>query len=178
MFSKERVFLRRSVLLVPVAFVISITLGCGGGKGTVSGKVTLGGQPLPAGTIGFHPSKGTAIAGEIKDGQYSVSGVPAGEVKVTVETASIKDEADNLNKNYQLFSKSRSQIPPGVQMPPEAKKHLDEDKQKAADMAQKAKDLNAKYRPIPEKYSKAESSGLTVQVNSGSNTFDVPLSAK
>jgi hypothetical protein len=38
--------------------------------------------------------------------------------------------------------------------------------------------LQTKYRDIPQKYAKADSSGLTVEVKSGSNTFDAPLSSK
>jgi len=60
--------------------------------GTVSGKVTFKDQPLPGGTVAFHPEKGKAvIAALVADGSYSAK-VPAGEYRVTIETESLKDK--------------------------------------------------------------------------------------
>jgi hypothetical protein len=59
--------------------------------GSVQGKVSYKGVPLPGGTVTFHPPKGKAISGWLdKEGSYSVKGVPAGPVKVTIETKSLK----------------------------------------------------------------------------------------
>ncbi len=163
-----------------LALLMPLMIGCGGGKGAVSGTVTLDGKPLPAGTIGFRPSKGTPVVGTIKDGQSSVSGVPSGNVKVTVETASIKEQADGLlqvNKQYAM-SRSQMRLPPDAKMPPEAKEHLEKDQKKAEESSKKATELLAAYRPLPDKYSKPETSGLSLEVKSGPNTLDVPLSSK
>jgi hypothetical protein len=62
-----------------------------GKTGSISGKVLYKGRPLAGGTVAFHPLEGKAAAGIIQaDGTYEVRGVPAGEVKVTVETESVK----------------------------------------------------------------------------------------
>jgi len=61
-----------------LALLVPLAVGCGKGKGKVSGTVTLDGQPLPAGTINFLPSKGTGAGGSIEDGKYSIDNVPAG----------------------------------------------------------------------------------------------------
>jgi hypothetical protein len=55
------------------------------GVGSVEGKVTLFGKPVAAGKISFHPAKGKPVVARVKDGDYSVNAVPAGEVVVTIE---------------------------------------------------------------------------------------------
>lgn len=53
--------------------------------GTVSGKVTYKGKPLPAGTVKFHSAKGKAVSATIQeDGTYRAKGVPAGDARLTV----------------------------------------------------------------------------------------------
>ncbi|MBN2294267.1 MAG: hypothetical protein JXM70_17700 [Pirellulales bacterium] len=62
--------------------VLALLFGAGCGKhgdnrGAVSGQITLDGQPLQQGSILFVPVKGTkgvVTGGEIKDGQYHLSG--------------------------------------------------------------------------------------------------------
>jgi hypothetical protein len=70
---------------------LAVLAGCGGG-GSVSGKVTLDGQPLTSGTVTFHPvgSGPTAIGTIGTDGRYELRigddrSVPPGDYLVTVE---------------------------------------------------------------------------------------------
>lgn len=172
----ELLHLRRSFFLGMFTLLISATLGCGG-KGTVKGTVTIDGSPLPAGRIAFIPSKGVAASGEIKDGQYTVTGVPSGDAKVTVETTTIKERIASLNLPPKT-SLSGMRPPPGAQMPDNVKKDLEEEQKINEKNLQELKALQAVYRPIPDKYSKPETSGLTFTVKSGSNTFAVPLTSK
>jgi hypothetical protein len=59
--------------------------------GSISGKVTFLGKPLPAGTVTFHPAEGKPVSVQIQeDGTYAVKDMPAGASKVTVETESVK----------------------------------------------------------------------------------------
>jgi len=66
--------------------------GCGekSNRGTVSGNVTLDGQPIASGTIRFVPSDGGTATSEamIADGKYSVS-VPAGEKRVSISSSKV-----------------------------------------------------------------------------------------
>src|SRR4051794_10458973 len=65
-----------------------------GKKGTISGKVTLDGQPVAKGRINFHPEKGRgAASAPIRDGTYATKGGLVGKFKVTVE-------ADRVPKQY------------------------------------------------------------------------------
>jgi len=84
-------------LLALALVILPAVLGCGGPTVKtvpVSGKVTVGGQPAPDGNVSFVPvsagdSKVGAPAGQIKNGEYTVStagkpGAPEGKYKVTV----------------------------------------------------------------------------------------------
>ena len=55
------------------------------GVGSVEGKVTLSGKPLPAGKVSVHPAKGKPVVAPVKGGDYSANAVPAGEVVITIE---------------------------------------------------------------------------------------------
>jgi hypothetical protein len=166
-----------SVFVGALALIIPLAIGCGGGKGKISGSVTIDGQSLPAGTITFHTDKGPPVGGDIKDGHYAVTGVPTGSVKVTVETASIKQQAESFGNVDEGMAMSMGRMPKG-NLPPEAQEALAKEKQRNDEMKRQAQELKAAYRPIPDKYSKEDASGLTCQVKSGSNTFDVPLTSK
>ncbi|MCA9016806.1 MAG: hypothetical protein KDA77_15845, partial [Planctomycetaceae bacterium] len=72
--------------------------GCGGPAGDpdlipVQGTVTLDGQPLKSGVIGFAPASGQAAStGQIEDGHFklsfsqSASGAKAGTYKVSIQS--------------------------------------------------------------------------------------------
>lgn len=168
-----------SVVVVLLAFVLPLAIGCGGGKGKVTGNVTLDGKPLPGGTIVFHPTKGTPVSAEITDGQYTITNAPTGTLAVTVDTAYLKQEAEALGMANRNMAMSMGRGAPGGNMPPEAKAALDKEKKRADESLQKSKELTARYRQIPDKYTKTESSGLSVQVKAGSNPpFDVTLSSR
>lgn len=166
------------------ALLLPLAGGCGSGKGTLSGEVTLDGKPLPSGTITFYPAKkslGNPLVSAITDGKYSVSGVPVGNMKVAVETTSIKRQADTFQASASSSNMARSmgQRKGGGALPPEAKKAMDEEKKSAEESKQKSKELMDKYRPIPGKYENKDTSGLSVEVKPGSNPpYNVSLSSK
>lgn len=166
-----------AVVLALLTLLIPVAMGCGGRKAKVSGSVTLDGKPLPAGTIVFHPSKGNSVSGEIHDGQYTVTGAPTGEVKVTVDTAYLKQEAEALAMANQNAGRSMGSGGQGA-MPPEAREALGKEKQRTQEALQRSKELQASYRAIPDKYTKSDSSPITTKIKSGANSFDVDLSSK
>src|SRR5262249_36491429 len=68
----------------------------GAAGGTVSGTVTLDGEPLRLGVVTFHPvaSGPSAIGPVTKDGTYQLNlgndrSIPAGECRVTVDAAEL-----------------------------------------------------------------------------------------
>src|SRR5579875_1258947 len=81
--------LRRPVLLCLLLLPLSVlAVGCSS-EGTVSGTVSHKGEPLKGGTITFYPEKGTGNyqSGIGKDGTYSVSKLPPGPAKISVNLA-------------------------------------------------------------------------------------------
>ena len=71
--------------------------------GKIEGKVNFKGQPLPGGTVSFHPEKGKPFVAQLQeDGTYSVKDVPVGAMKVAVETESVKkgDKPPKDGKKY------------------------------------------------------------------------------
>jgi hypothetical protein len=122
--------------------------GCAPGKGSVSGKVTFNDAPLPKGTITFTQQGGdrNPYSALISDGSYSLDGVPAGEMIVTVVTV---DPAK--------VGGGGGPAPGGEDRPPVGGKP------------------SPGFVPIPARYGKLEESGLKVTIRPGSQTYDVPL---
>jgi hypothetical protein len=70
--------------LFTLAEVVSFVRG-----GTVMGKVTFKGQPLPSGKVSLLSENGVVCSGEIRpDGNYTVFRVPPGRMKIAVATYS------------------------------------------------------------------------------------------
>lgn len=79
--------LRRAAAFAAVAAAALLSASCGGGgTGTVTGKITVNGQPLPNGLITFLSEVGNQdpFPAYIKDGLYETGQIPAGPCKVTI----------------------------------------------------------------------------------------------
>jgi hypothetical protein len=80
-------FSKRAAHAMIVAGALVAVTGCGG-PGTVSGKVTLNGTPLPGGLVTIIDSEGQSRLGRItKEGTYSMSNVAPGMAQVSVFTS-------------------------------------------------------------------------------------------
>ncbi|UUO05452.1 hypothetical protein M4951_18980 [Blastopirellula sp. J2-11] len=82
------------IVWVGLVAVLIGTLGCTAERRfpdriEVTGKVTIGGEPLPNGSISFRSDQdiadGMVASADIKDGQYAAK-VPAGEKKVVIHS--------------------------------------------------------------------------------------------
>jgi hypothetical protein len=132
---------------------ILLSAGCGAPSGTVSGKVTVGGKTVPGGTVSFIPpdGKNTQFADIAEDGSYSVKNLPLGKVSITVETKSVAPLTAPGGVNMHM--------PAGAPNAPNA-------------------DAAKRYVKIPDKYSQAESSGLSYEVKSGRQEHPIELAEK
>jgi hypothetical protein len=138
---------RGSVLLLFLALA-----GCSS-RGTVTGKVTYKGAPLPVGRVTFVLSNGSGGTGEIKDGVYTAIQVPTGPAKVTVE---IPQAGRGMPAGHG--------VPANANLPPEAQK-----------MMENARGGDPKTPKIPPKYADPDGSGLTYTVKGGTQTYDIDL---
>jgi hypothetical protein len=138
---------------VTLALALGVA-GCGGGrsKATVSGKVFYKDTPLKGGNVTFVGSDKQTYMAEIhEDGSYAVETLPPGEVKIAVETNSLRPPNPNVLKNKPPADAGGGYTPP--------------------DYEARAK----RYVPIPTRYSDAEQSGLSYSVKTGKQEHDIKL---
>lgn len=139
---------------------LALVSGCGGGysgaKGTVSGTVTLNGNPVEAGTlVTFISTEGFVASGIVEGGgAYTVtipdmgSSIPAVNYKVMVSApvaGGVSEEGDDYEKY--MGSVNPDATPSGAKSAPK----------------------------IPGKYSSTGSSGLSFDVTEGDNTINIEL---
>lgn len=132
-------------------------LGCSGNShapARVSGSVSYKGQPIKAGKMQFHTPDGVAYDAQISsDGTYTATDVPVGELVITVETESLKPKAGK-GKDAEKRAGMVQKPPPGVASAPAPADY---------------------YIKIPEKYSNAKTSPLTLNVSRGRQVHNVDL---
>jgi len=84
---------RTSLCVLALSLLVLASGGCGSAAGTVSGKVSYQGKPLPGGYVNFQSEgdKSVLKTSRIKeDGSYSVSGLPLGPAKISVQGLSAR----------------------------------------------------------------------------------------
>ncbi|HKI35265.1 MAG TPA: hypothetical protein VKA46_25635, partial [Gemmataceae bacterium] len=105
-----------AALLVTFAL---LSAGCGG-TGTVTGKVFYKDKPLGGGTVVFWniDGKGSKTSRIQPDGSYTMENMPAGPVKITVETKSARPSGAGQAPGQGRAPKMPA--PPTDKLPPEA----------------------------------------------------------
>ena len=190
-----------AVVLFGVVCCVCV-LGCGGGTGDVSGKVTLNGTPLKGGTVNFIPvgGEGPSFSTEInEDGSYTMMGVRSGEYKVCVETEYLRAKGAGQPAGGPGGSSSKSGKfgpPAGSSGPPDVAKAIKEGKIKTGAPpggSEEPEDVKAKrgkdgfaymadnakrYVAIPTQYASPDTTDLSFKAGSGSQSFDIPLKGK
>lgn len=148
--------------LVPLLGLL--VAGCGS-QGNISGKVLYQGKPLRGGTVTFFtPHKGAMSCIITSDGNYSVSRVPVGEVKIAVQCLSLRPRAAGpMRQMVQQAVKSGKVSQENV--PAEVKQRLE----------LSAPPASEKPVGIPPDYNDPEKSGLTYTVTGGEQTHDIEL---
>ena len=137
---------RRIAAAAVIASLLYLS-GCGGGKGSVSGKVAYQGQPLPFGSVQFITSGGAFVSEIRSDGSYAISNVPTGEVKISVNCQDPK---------YADFMKQLSASARDPKIPKPKGKPEDFDR-------------------IPSQYNDPDKSGLSYSVKSGDQMYNIDL---
>jgi hypothetical protein len=148
-----------------VALMLAVAAGCGGGRGSVSGKVLFKDKPLPGGTVIFiHPSKGSFTATIQPDGGYKVDNVPGGTMKVAISgpAAGVSHGKGWTPSDAELEKIKGTQ--PGLGKDAILKKM-------GAGPATPA----AAAIKLPERYGDPEQSGKTITVVGGAQNFDIIL---
>jgi hypothetical protein len=146
---------RSSRWLCLALFAPLVLAGCSGGKGTVKGKVSYKGTLLKGGNVTFLSTAGKqSISCAInEDGSYTAEGVPAGPVKILVETASLKPQATQGARSYS---------PPPGQKAPEG-------------YLTGMGDNSKRYTEIPEMYGDPEKTDQLYTVTTGTQEKNIEL---
>jgi hypothetical protein len=137
-------------------------LGCSEGPelGEVEGRVTFQGQPVTQGMVIFQPKNGPAAIGEIdKEGHFTLTtlspgdGALVGDHQVAIQATTVgAGQIAEPESMEEELNAARAGGSPGKYLVPGKVQWL-----------------------VPEKYSRAESSGLTATVNPGQNVVDFEL---
>jgi hypothetical protein len=150
------VFVYLLVVVLPVAVA-----GCSK-SGTVAGKVSVDGRPVSGGIVNFlgaDVESGTqnSVTGTIHpDGTYEANKVPVGPIKVCI----MPDAG------------TRTRAPKAPVRPRDREQGV-KPNTTAADPASTAGPVS-----IPPKYTKYDTSGLTLTVHGGTNPFDIEMTSK
>jgi len=146
------------------ALVIAVALvGCGPdhrARAVVTGQVTLDGKPLTYGFVTFRTADGRTGSAEIDlKGHYTMNDAPIGDVGILVnvpkQTPAMKGMPGATTPAPPKGMPMKS--PEGIEM--KVEKRVDP----------------SLVVYVPEKYSSADTSGLTYKVTSGEQTHDIPL---
>lgn len=129
-----------------VILLLAISLsGCRDKVGSISGKVTFKGQPIPVGTVTYFGQKNKVVVADLsEDGSYIVDQLPVGMAAITVETP-----------NVQPFA-----LKPGDPPPPPG----------VVSSAYFLPNIR-----IPDHYVNRETSGLRLDVQEGPQVLDLTL---
>ena len=179
--------LARRVSCVALGLIFSLACGCGGGKGNVTGTVTVDGKPLPMGVIVFTPEKGAAVSAEIVDGNFSAVGVSAGNVKVSLDLGGLKLIAEQESKKNSgatgmakfgkgpEANKQKLMNPKRNDMPAKAKEQFAALEKEGAEAKHRSEEALLLLKQIPDKYLDPNASGWSLQVAQGENTFEAKV---
>ena len=165
-FREKNTRLSRCALLF---VLLALTAGCSS-SATVSGKVSYKGEPLQSGIVLFVADNGWTGSSSINpDGTYSIPKAPPGQVKIAVDTL---QPAQGADRPGMMGSGPMKGPPPGMTMVPP------KDANVPKEVFEKSPLYNApklKIVPIPDKYKKVETSGLTYEVKRGKQEHNIDL---
>jgi hypothetical protein len=98
----------RRVAIAIVLGVVGLSAGGCSGSATVSGMVTVGGTPLPSGTVMVQDATGEVRLAGVTNGAFSLSGVARGPAKVAVVPGVTGPEAEGPSRKHGQFGRGRA----------------------------------------------------------------------
>ncbi len=141
-----------------MGLVLALVSGCGPATGDLTGKVTYKDRTVICGTVTVVGTDGIPRQGNIEpDGNYVVTGVPAGPVKIGVVSPDPAPQPLPSDLSPEELEKLRNA--PGLGETVAAGPPLD----------------RRKWEPLPKHYANPNESGLTHTVQKGPNHHDIRL---
>src|SRR5207248_11303532 len=97
---------KRFLFLLAVGAGLVTLIGCGSGRGDLSGKVTYKGQAVKSGSVFVKGSDGIEKQGAINaDGTYVVEGITGGSAKLSVVSPDPKLSQTRMRKKDEVAPK-------------------------------------------------------------------------
>jgi len=182
----RKMMLRLRLLTAAILMASFLLIGCKGSSNPnapakVHGSVTYNGSPVSGGTVTFHTKDGIPMTFPIdSDGNYTAPDIAEGEMVVTVETESVNPDANKMQEykggtsgmaskmdGMANYGKGGSGAAPGgggVKGPGQQMGPTPEGFQS-----------HTKYVKIPAKYSDKATSGLSVTLKKGDQSYSIKL---
>jgi hypothetical protein len=147
---------RYRLVFLPLLAALAAAGCSGSSSGTVTGQVLYMGKPVKGGSVTFVSTEGKrAVSVQIKeDGTYKMEKVPAGNVRICVDTETLNPEKQARRPTYSAPKDAK--LPEGYNTGGQA-------------------DAARLYVKIPPQYADPERTSLTYTVTGGSQEYDIPL---
>lgn len=154
----------RYIRLAALIGLLVLVAGCSSGDpglnlgGAVTGKVTIDGRPVTAGTVLFVSENDKyAVQGPINEfGKYTVKEPPLGKCLVAVKT---REKAGSVRPKAATTGSGGVVGSGGIVLP-------------------SPEEIGMTYVPTPPKFEDAKTSGLTAVIKKGNQEHDLPLTMK
>lgn len=98
--------MRKLWIVTGFALLTGLVIGCGSGRGELSGKVTYKGKPVPGGTIKLTVNGADTISALSTDGSYEFYDLPPGQAVLTID-----NENMNPDKKRPAYMSSKGATP-------------------------------------------------------------------
>jgi hypothetical protein len=172
----RRTTVRRVPLVGLFALAPFFLLGCGDSKGGVSGMVSYNGKPVTGGTITLHPQAGTNATAPISaqidpSSNFTSQDLPPGNYQVAIETESVRNFQEQMNKLRQDMPNGGAPNPGGPPIPGnDPRARLQQPRGGPGAAGGMSPNSLGVYVHIPPKYTDPATSGLTAEVTAGKTT--------
>jgi hypothetical protein len=161
--------IRPALAAFSLAFVLAAA-GCGANVATLTGTIKYKGEPLPSGSVLVYGADNQPVIGVINEGTYTVEKAPVGDVKIAVQVQDPKSMPGAGGKG-----------PGGGMGVPGGGGGAPKDAMKGVPGQGEQANIPSttpgavKVVPIPPKYAKPETSGISTTLKKGKNEFAINL---
>lgn len=170
--------MRKALMIAAFAVLTGLVIGCGNGKGELTGKVTYNGKPVPGGNLTLTINGMQFISALSTDGSYEFFELVPGQAVLTVDNEKLNPDS----KRPEYFTGKSGGGNAAQAMSKMAKERMKAEGKgvasglSSADMSPEMKaEMAKRYMKIPVKYTNEQTSDAKVMVKAGRNEWNFVL---